>query len=255
MLFCWCLGPLHCTHAYASAYATPPRLQGVPTRARLSLVAPTRTPTQENRAPIFSSSSFAMPSQSLSDTDAEKQMMWKMIAPPKRDNMFDFPGIPFVVALNQQCFFWWFGAYTLLARLREGLRKPTRPARGAYAITSQLPGAYLRGQPLSSSVEVRCGSSSWKIATFQCKCSFGSSCTTENQTSLADRKGLRTQNALKAYANAYAGPTRSLREDCRTNRRKAKEENSFIRGKQSNDLLNKRQREKPTRGVTQQPTR
>ena len=49
----------------------------------------------------------------------------------------------------------------------------------------------------------------------------------------AARKGLRTQNALKAYANAYAGPTRSLREDCRTNSRKAKEANSFIRGKQS----------------------
>ena len=33
----------------------------------------------------------------------------------------------------------------------------------------------LRGQMLSSSVEVHCGSSSWKIATFQYKCSFGSS--------------------------------------------------------------------------------
>ena len=32
--------------------------------------------------------------------------------------------------------------YTLLACLRENLRKPTRPARGAYASTSQLPGAY-----------------------------------------------------------------------------------------------------------------
>ena len=69
--FCWCSGPIHCTHAYASAYATPPRLQGVPTRARLSLFAPTRTPTQENRAPLFPSSSFAIPSQSLSDTDAD----------------------------------------------------------------------------------------------------------------------------------------------------------------------------------------
>ena len=49
---------------------------------------------------------------------------------------------------------------------------------------------------------------------------------------LAARKGLRTQNALKAYANAYAGPTRSLRKDSRTNRRKAKEANSFILGKQ-----------------------
>ena len=68
----------------------------VPTRARLSLVAPTRTPTQENRAPLFSSSSFAMPSQSLSDTDADDVEE----APPKRDDMFDFPGIPFVVALN-----------------------------------------------------------------------------------------------------------------------------------------------------------
>ena len=43
----------------------------VPTRARLSLVAPTRTPTQENCAPLFSSSGFAMPSQSLSDTDVD----------------------------------------------------------------------------------------------------------------------------------------------------------------------------------------
>ena len=155
--------------------------------------------------------------------------MWKMIAPPKRDNMLDFPGIPFVVALNQHLssVFWWFGAYTLLARLREGLRKPTRPARGAYAITSQLPGAHLRGQTLSSSVEVHCGSSSWRIATFQCKCSFGSSGSKIRNAvqvriqhlskDLAARKGLRTQNALKAYANAYAGPTRSLCEDCRTN--------------------------------------
>ena len=58
------------------------------------------------------------------------------------------------------------------------------------------------------------------------------------------RKGLRTQNALKAYANAYAnayadaytnayaGPTGSRSADCRTNRRKAKEANSFILGKQ-----------------------
>ena len=71
MFFCWCSGPTHCTHAYASAYATPPRLQGAPTRARLSLVAPTRTPTQETRAPLFSISSFAMPSPPLSDTDAD----------------------------------------------------------------------------------------------------------------------------------------------------------------------------------------
>ena len=118
-------------------------------------------------------------------------------------------------------FFWWFGAYTLLVHLREGLRKPTRPARGAYAITSQLPGAHLRGKTLSSSVEVHCGSSSWKIATFQRKCSFGSSGSKIRNAvqvriqhlskDLAARKGLRTQNALKAYANAYAGPTRSLR--------------------------------------------
>ena len=168
--------------------------------------------------------------------------MWKMIAPPKRDNMFDFPRIPFVVALNQHLssdFLLFRGLYTTW-RLRKGLRKPTRPARGAYAITSQLPGAYLRGQTLSSSVEVHCGSSSWKIATFQCKCSFGSSGSKIRNAvqvriqhlskDLAGRKGLRTQNALKAYANTYAGPTQSLREDCRTNRRKAKEANSFIRG-------------------------
>ena len=34
-VFSWCSGPLHCTHACASAYAKPPRLQGVPTRAYL----------------------------------------------------------------------------------------------------------------------------------------------------------------------------------------------------------------------------
>ena len=98
-----------------------------------------------------------------------------------------------------------------------------------------------RGQMLSTStsVEVLCGSSSWKIATLQYKCSFGSSGSKIRNAvqvriphlskDLAARKGLRTQNALKAYAN----PTRSLRKDCRTNRRKAKEANSFIRGKQS----------------------
>ena len=100
----------------------------------------------------------------------------------------------------------------------------------------------LRGQMLSSSVEVHCGSSSWKIATFQYKCSFGNSGSKIRiavqvrsphlSKDLAARKGVRTQNALKAYANAYAGPTRSLREDSRTNRRKAKEANSFILGKQ-----------------------
>ena len=74
---------------------------------------------------------------------------------------------------------------------------------------------------LSSSVEVHCGSYSWKIATFQYKLSFGSSGSKIRIAvqvrsphlckDLAARKGLRTQNALKAYANAYAGPTRSLR--------------------------------------------
>ena len=122
-----------------------------------------------------------------------------------------------------------WGLYTTCVPTRRPT--PTRPARGASAITSQLPGAHLGGQTLSSSVEVHCGSFSWKIATFQCKCSFGSSGSKIRNAvqvriqhlskDLAARKGLRTQNALKAYANAYAnayaGPTRSLREDCRTN--------------------------------------
>ena len=67
-----------------------------------------------------------------------------------------------------------WGLYTTCAPTR----RPTQAyaaCEGAYAITSQLPGAYLRGQTLSLSVEVHRGSSSWKIATFQCKCSFGSS--------------------------------------------------------------------------------
>ena len=69
--------------------------------------------------------------------------------------------------------------------------------------------------------EVHLGSSSWKIATFQYKCSFGSSCskitfavklrTPHLSKDLANRTGLRTKHALKAYANAYAGPI----EDCR----------------------------------------
>ena len=129
---------------------------------------------------------------------------------------------------------------------------PTRRPTQAYAAcegclrehksASRCLRGCLRGQMLSSSVEVHCDSSSWKIATFKYKCSLGSSGSKIRNAvqvriphlskDLAARKGLRTENALKAYANAYAGPTRNLREDCRTNRRKAKEANSFIRGKQ-----------------------
>ena len=165
-----------------------------------------------------------------------------MIAPPKRDSMFDFPGIPFVVALNQHLrsvFLRCFGAYTLITwRLREGLRKPTRPARGAYAITSQLPGASLRGQTLSSSVEVHCGSSSWKIATFQCKCSFGSSGSKIRNAvqvriqhlskDLAARKGLSTQIALKAYANAYAGLRGAYAKTAEQNKQKEGKRSKFL---------------------------
>ena len=74
---------------------------------------------------------------------------------------------------------------------------------------------------------------------------------------LAARKGLRTQNALKASANAsanaYAGPTRRLQHKQKEGKR-----SKFIYTWQtalSHDLFNKRLREKPTRGVTQQPTR
>ena len=128
---------------------------------------------------------------------------------------------------------------------------PTRRPTQAYAAcegclrehksASRCLRGCLRGQMLSSSVEVHCGSSSLKITTFQYKCSFGSSGSKIRNAvqvriphlsskDLAARRGLRAQNALKAYANAYAGHTRSRREDCRTNRRKAKETNSFIRG-------------------------
>ena len=131
-------------------------------------------------------------------------------------------------------------------------RMPTQRPTQAYAAcegclrehksASRCLRGRLRGQILSSRAEVHCGSSSWKIATFQYKCRFGSSGSKIRNAvqvgipylskDLAARKGLRTQNAFKAYANAYAGPTRSLREDCRTNRRKAKEANYFILGKQ-----------------------
>ena len=88
----------------------------------------------------------------------------------------------------------------------------------------------------SSSVEAQVGSSNWKIETFEYKSSFGSSSSKDDLCEtiekphllkdLAVRKGLRTLKCLeslrKCLRGAYAGPTRSLREDCRTNGRKAK---------------------------------
>ena len=59
----------------------------------------------------------------------------------------------------------------------------------------------------------------WQLRLYDQKCSAS-----ENPTSVQGSgwpKRSTTQNALKAYANAYAGPMRSLPKDCRTNRRKA----------------------------------
>ena len=121
----------------------------------------------------------------------------------------------------------------------------------------------LRGQMLSSSVEVHCGSSSWKIATFQYKCSFGSSGSKIRvqvrsphlSKDLAARstypkcvEGLR-----ECLRGAYAEATRRLQ-----NKKKEGKRSKFIYTWQtalSHDLFNRRLREKPTRGVTQQPTR
>ena len=87
-----------------------------------------------------------------------------------------------------------------------------------------------RCPPTRANVEFKCRSALWQLQLenrFQCKCSFGSSGSKIKSAvqvriqhlskDLAARKGLRTQNDLKACANAYAGPTRSPREDCRTN--------------------------------------
>ena len=92
-----------------------------------------------------------------------------MIAPPKRDNMFDFPGILFVVALNQHLssVLGGSGPIHYLRAYAKAYAKAYASLRGLRgAPASQLLGAHLRGQTLSSSVEVHCGSSSWKIETF-----------------------------------------------------------------------------------------
>ena len=135
----------------------------------------------------------------------------------------------------------------------QSLRKPTRPARGAYASTSQLPGAYA-----GASVQVQCsfGSSGSKIRNAaQVRIPHLSK-------NLAARKGLRTRKCLESLREyqrgacvrrAYAEPTRRLQ-----NKQKEGKRSTFLHTWQttlSHDLFNKRLREKPTRGVTQQPTR
>ena len=125
----------------------------------------------------------------------------------------------------------------------------------------------LRGQMLSSSVGVHCDSSSWEIATFQYKCSFGSSGSkiriAVQVRSPASVQGSRCQkrstypkcleSLRECLRGAYAEPTRRLQ-----NKQKEGKRSKFIYTWQtalSYDLFNKRLREKPTRGVTQQPTR
>ena len=128
--------------------------------------------------------------------------------------------------------FWWFAAIHYLRAYSASLRRCKGCLR-EHKSTSRCLRGRLCGQMFSSSVEVHFGGSSWKIAALHSKCSFGSSGskitfaaqvrTPHRSKDLAARKGLLAQNALKDYANAYARPTRSLREDCRTDRRKAQE--------------------------------
>ena len=72
----------------------------------------------------------------------------------------------------------------------------------------------LRGQMLSSSVEVQFGSCNWLIATFQYKSSFGRIENPHLLKDLAARKGLRTLKCLErpreCLRGAYAEPTRRL---------------------------------------------
>ena len=51
-----------------------------------------------------------------------------MLAPPKRDNMFDFPGIPFVMALNQH-----LSSVVLVVSEPIHYLAPTRRPTQAYA--------------------------------------------------------------------------------------------------------------------------
>ena len=143
--------------------------------------------------------------------------------------------------MGEQCFFGgsrpihYLHAYaTAYANLR-GLRGVPTRAQVSFQVPTRM--------PTRANVEFECRSALWQLQLENRNFfSFGSSGSKiriavqvrspHRSKDLAARKGLRTQNALKAYANAYAGPTRSLREDSRTNRRKAKEANSFILGKQ-----------------------
>ena len=127
----------------------------------------------------------------------------------------------------------------------RGLNTPCTYAK-AYASLHGLRGVPTRAQvsfqvptrmPTRANVEFKCRSALWQLQletrNFSVQLQFwqlrlyDQKCST-SENPMAARKGLRTQNALKAYTNAYARPTRSLREDCRTNKRKAKEANSFI---------------------------
>ena len=157
-----------------------------------------------------------------------------MIAPPKRENMFDFSGIPFVVALNQHL----SSVFLVVSEPIHYLAPTRRPTQAYAACEGRLRDhkSASRCLPTRANVEFKCRSALWQLQlenrNFSVQVHFGSSGSKIRYAvqvriqhlskDLAARKGLRTQDALKAYANAYAGLTRSLREDCRTNSKRSK---------------------------------
>ena len=107
------------------------------------------------------------------------------------------------------------------------------PTRGSLRETTPLQRVPTRARvslqvptrtPTRANVQFKCTTRSSTVQFWQKITCAGQVRTPNLCKDLDARNGLRSQNALKAYANADPGPTQSLRKDCRTNRRNAKEQ-------------------------------
>ena len=154
----------------------------------------------------------------------------------------------------EQCFCWVVRGLYATCTLT---RRPTQAYLCEHKSASRCLRRCLRGHMLSSSVEVHCGSSSWKIATSQYKCSFGSSGSkTRNAVQVRIphlSKDLAARNSIITSRKPTRMPTQGLRGAHaktaeQTEGRQKKQIPSYVAN--SHDLFNKRLRYKPTRGVT-----
>ena len=88
--------------------------------------------------------------------------MWKMIAPQKRDNMFDFPGIPCVVALSQHLSSVVFGGSGPIHYLRA-YAKAYASLRGLRGVPTRSQVSFHRRRPTRANVEFKCRSALWQL--------------------------------------------------------------------------------------------